>query len=353
MYLAVLLNRAALPLDAARRAALGLAFRDRRVARFVTDRDTRLSVIATGHAAIAFVLAVFVPTLLVVLGPVLLGVIHVAADVRYLVLRRSLPRWWQLAIFCFCAALIGVRVLAETHVLAAGLDRAELALVTAWVLVGLCSGAAASRSPARAAAGAVLVAAVAFVAFGHPKGARLVFAHVHNLVALVLWTVVFRRRASTAVLPVAIVLGSAALLSSGALYGVTMHHGLVRAFGVHIFQAADWLAPVQRAELAVGLTCSYAFLQSVHYVVWLGLIPQDDATGRGLSSFHSSFISLRRDFGTFGLALVGVAVVAVLAGALFDAPRARGLYLSLSLFHGYLELSLLAYFTARGRLPLA
>jgi hypothetical protein len=349
MSLPLLLDRAALPLDAARRATLALALRDRRVAHLVVERDARLSVVVGAHATVAFTLAVLVPTVLVVLGPVLLGVAHVAADVRYLVLRRGLPRYWVTAVFAFALALIGVRVAIEARVAVGAIESAELCLVLGWVLLGLASGGREGRSRVRPLAGAAMALGLAWLAALNPRGARLVFAHTHNLVALVLWVALFRKRASAVALPVVAIVGAALLLASGALYSVTMDHGVTRAFGTHVFETADWLAPGMRADRGVGLTAAYAFLQSVHYLVWLVLVPQDDAAGRGLSSFRRSFSAMSRDFGTLGLGLLGVAVVAVLVGAVFGAQRMRNLYLSLALFHGYLELALLAYFWARGR----
>jgi hypothetical protein len=40
--------------------------------------------------------------------------------------------------------------------------------------------------------------------------------------------------------------------------------------------------------------------------------------------------------------------LAVVVGAVFDARTARSTYLSLAMFHGYLELALFAYFGCRG-----
>jgi len=60
---------------------------------------------------------------------------------------------------------------------------------------------------------------------------------------------------------------------------------------------------------------------------------------------------LIRDFGRSWLTLVVLAAVAVVALAFSDAVRTRHLYLSLALFHGYLELALFGYFWARGTVP--
>jgi hypothetical protein len=56
---------------------------------------------------------------------------------------------------------------------------------------------------------------------------------------------------------------------------------------------------------------------------------------------------LLQDFGARWLAVVALAAFAVVGLALADTVRTRHVYLSLAMFHGYLELALLAYFWAR------
>src|SRR5262245_43171265 len=95
-------ERAAKPLDVVRRAMFRFALGVPSLKSFVTSRDRRVALIATAHALVALVLTILMPTVLIVLGPILLGVAHVAADVRYLVLRRKLPAWWKNAIWIGC-----------------------------------------------------------------------------------------------------------------------------------------------------------------------------------------------------------------------------------------------------------
>lgn len=348
MTLAAALDRATAPLDAVRRLTFSVTLADPRTRWFILPRDRRVAVIATTHAIIAFGLAVFVPTALLVVGPILLGVPHVAADVRYLVLRRGLPRWWLVTIGIFCASLVALRTVAECHLVPASLDRVEFSIVAAWLALALIAGCAESRARIRAVSGALALVAITALTLRDPATARLVFAQGHNIVALVLWAALFRRRRAALAVPIVTVTAGAVLLGSGALYETTLHHADLRAFGLHLFQAADWIAPRVRADYGVGLTCAYAFLQSVHYAVWLHLVPQDDTRGAGLRSFRSSARSLFADFGASGVATTAAAALVVLAASFIDAARTRGVYLSLAMFHGYLELALLAYFWGRG-----
>jgi hypothetical protein len=345
------LQRATVPLDAARRSAFRVALRHPGLSLVVTRRDARLGALASVHAGVAFLLAVFCPVLLLVLGPVLLGVAHVAADVRYLVLRRALPSRARHAVWGLCLALLGLRGLEEGGLGSGWLGHAEWALTSVAVALAVLVGARASRSSARAAGGVGLAALLGALALSDPARARLVFAQAHNVVALLLWLLLFRRNRRAIALPLALVAFGAALLASGQLWGLTVRHGQTSAFGLHVLAASDWIAPGLRAEHAVGLTCAFVFLQSVHYAVWLVFVPQDDPRFEATPSFRASLRGLLRDFGGWWLGAIAVAAVVVVGLSFVDAVRTRHLYLSLAFFHGYLEVVLLGYFWARGEAP--
>ncbi len=80
------LEAAVEPLDVVRRALLQLATRSHLVARVLGRRELRLSFRATAQVLLLFFLAVRVPVALFFIGPILFGVVHLAADVRYLAL---------------------------------------------------------------------------------------------------------------------------------------------------------------------------------------------------------------------------------------------------------------------------
>src|SRR5580704_2483847 len=86
------------PLDRVRRAALQIAARAWRP--LVVDRETRVAVVGTASVVAAFAATALAPVWLLLLGPIVLGVPHVVADVRYLVARPGLHRrraLWVLA----------------------------------------------------------------------------------------------------------------------------------------------------------------------------------------------------------------------------------------------------------------
>ena len=130
------------------------------------------------------------------------------------------------------------------------------------------------------------------------------------------------------------------LLSSGA-----------RAFNLHVLDVAAWIAPVKRVDRAVGLTSAFVFLQAVHYAVWLSVVPQGELPGQGTVGFRRTGNGVLADFGPVGAALVALAFLVVLLGACENPVRSSASYMSLALFHGYLELVVVLYFWVSGQAP--
>jgi len=359
MTTVALAERALRPLDELRRLALRALWMDWPLARaLAARRSVRVPALLTVHALAALALSVLAPSFLLAVGPLVFGVPHLASDVRHLLVRRDGSRWWLWASAGFALALIALRALAE-----AGVRRVPLpfehALAAAWVLLGAAGGAAArgagladttGRRRADVRAGVVLAFAGALAAFAiaAPQTFRMLLLHGHNLVAIGIWLVVFRRRWRSIWLPVAIVLVGAAALAGGAAVAMTVQRGVLSVFGLHVFAAADWLAPGVSDARALAITTSFAFLQSIHYAVWLIAIPAADRPGDGGRAWRTAWRDLCRDLRPAGVWLVvGLALLVAVAGAVTMEPTRR-LFLSLATFHGWLELAVVAYLLARG-----
>jgi hypothetical protein len=359
---AVHIERALRPLDELRRVGLRVLARSWPVGRtLAAQRSVRVPVLLSLHALVAFPAAVLAPSLLLVVGPLVLGVPHLVADVRYLLVRRAWPRWWLAASGGFALALVTVRGLSEAGNRFVSLS-VEQAIASAWVVLGAVGGALSARA-ARAdrappgvrlgeslRAWGVLTAAVglAVVAIGAPRLSRLALLHGHNLVALIVWLALFRR-SRIALVPVAIALAGGAALASGALFGITLRHGALSVVGLHLFAAADWLAPGLSDSRAIAVATSFAFLQSVHYATWLIAIPAGDRAGEGGRSWRAAFRELVRDLTPAGVFAVALVAVLVAGAGLLHAASTRRLVLSLATFHVWLELAVLAYWLARGQ----
>ena len=189
------------------------------------------------------------------------------------------------------------------------------------------------------------LAGVAWLAFTDPTMARVVFAHAHNALGIVVWYVLFRRATWHGLLP----LGFIALAGTGLYFAggqIPERFGWPEWFDLHIRTASAWLAPGLPVAEQRGLVLVYTFLQSVHYAVWLVLVPQQVRRQNGSPTFSMSLKSAWLDFGPKGLLLIGALSATVIAAALADPLTASSVYLFVTPFHGYLEVVALALWVA-------
>lgn len=331
-----------LPVDRAR-AALNRFVLTSALGRGLIRKETRIGAQAVAGIGVAFLLTALAPLLLFAVAPVVLGVPHLAADLRYLVLQPRYRPLVRVLLVAGCVPFVLLRGLPCIGVPIARAAPMEMAFAT------LCLGAAAIASALGAGRARRLlfvlpaVLALGLVASRHADGARIVFAHAHNVVAIVVWGLLFRARRGARralVLPVACTaVATLALVGLGLARGPAL--AATSAFGVQLGTIGGWLAPGLPQRAAVALVLSYVFLQSVHYSIWLGLIPAETVRGEAARSFRMSLRALLRDFGALGLLAVAIVSAATIALGTRDLTRTRDAYLTLSAFHGYLELAVL------------
>jgi len=300
------------------------------------DRARRVAWMGALSVVTSFALTIAAPLWLIALGPVLLGVPHLVADVRYLVVRPGLHRRVVPATLA-AAALVAVCFGAPALVGLAAMVPAVLASRASW--------------PKKALALAAWLA-LSWAAWRDEHLFLLVFLHAHNLVALVLWWRV-RPRDGRAGCTVALVLAGAGVLALGLADGVIRALGGFSApsSGTDFSELVTHMAPGLSADVGLHLVLSFAFLQSIHYALWLRLIPEDARERPAPRSFRASWAALRRDLGWPLLALAGAVALGIAAWGAFDLPGARLGYLKLAAFHGYLELAAGAWLFLERRRP--
>lgn len=343
--MSTIVDRALEPLDDVRRSLWRVVLRVPTLRGVLVRRATRVPWLLSLHALIALSLALLAPALSLVLAPLALGVPHLAADVRYLVLRRALPRalWITLAGGGF--AILALRLFHTPRWLHVEPLFAEHMLGSCQLLLGALFGAAMSPSRVRGALAIAGACALSGLALLSPELFRIALVHAHNLVAIMLWAVLFRRATlRTAWLPLGLIALATCALLSGVGLNFSLRHGLVSLWGMHLFEAADQLAPNIPGELGLSLTISFAFLQSVHYAIWLLAIPQDDARAEGTPNFRMKAKALVRDFGRTGCFIIAALLCVMALGSAISPMRARNTYLTLATFHAWLELAVLAFF---------
>jgi hypothetical protein len=314
------------PLDAARSGLLRLAAPW--VAPLFADRERRVLWLGVVSVASAFVLTGVAPLWLLAFGPLLLGVPHLVADVRYLVVKPGLHRdGWLMA---------GLSLPLAATTLGAGPLFGVLAALVAVLL---------ARRTWRTPIALVVVAALAACAWDFPDVFQLAFVHLHNLVALALWFVLRPRPASHAWIPALAVVGAGAILTGALDPVVTTFGGWVAPiagvdFGEFVSTHTEGLEPT----LAARAVLSFCFLQSVHYAVWLRLIPDDARERRAPRTFRASWCALVHDLGVPALLLALTVAVGIAAWGLLEVSAARD-----ATFHGYLELAIAARWFTEGR----
>ena len=300
------------------------------------DRARRVAWLGGGSVVLAFGLTVAAPLWLLALSPLLLGVPHLLADFRYLVVRPALHRRTAL---CALAAL---------PLLACGFG------APAWVgLLAMAVAVLGARCGwALRLAGLAAWAAMTCAATADESAFVLAFVHLHNAMALALWWAL-RPRDRRALVVVALVLAGVALLLVGALDPVVAAAGgwQVPLAIPGLDSNAQAYAPGAEVPWAMRVVLSFAFLQAVHYAVWLRLVPEDARPRPAPRPFRASWRALRDDLGRPLLGLALLLALGIATWGALDLIAAREGYLRLATFHGYLELAVAALLVLERRRP--
>jgi hypothetical protein len=318
-------------------------------------RQPALRVCVGGSLAMlaALLLTWSMPLVLLAVSPLILGVPHLVADVRYLVLQPGYHRR------LFLALPVGLGLLGASLGLGmrAGLAATALTLILARRAVGRSR----LHSRLRRGLGLLLVAAVACIGWRTDwYWLDLGMAHAHNFIAVLFLSLWLSRRPLSDEhlrqrrwlmfgVPLALFLLISALLSLG---WVSARPGALVAFAGSEWldiDGARWiLAPYLDAAPATRVVLLFAFAQAVHYTVWLRLVPDLTRERPTPRSFRASFEALRSDFGRPLLWLAGATLIGLIVYGFFDLAAARDRYFRIALFHGHLELCALALWWIEG-----
>lgn len=330
-------------LDGARRALLRRLLRVAPLRRLFVDPSLRIPAAGLVAVATSFAFACWQPLVSLWLGAALFGVPHLVAGVRHVVARERVEPLGRAA----CVAALGVGV---WQCCGAG-DGAVRAYV---VLFALALHAELAAAPLRRwlLAGHAAVAVAAAAALVAPRASLLVLSHVHGLGALGYFALRARRR-GVVVWPV---LAAAALVMLGGALGVfdklwaaTLY--APRSASVSIVAEAVGTAFGQPSAVALRRALFlYAFGQSLHFAVWLRLLPELDRPTHVPHSFRRALALFERDCGRLARPALVVAVAAV--PAIFcGGGTAREAYFALTYFHVGLEAAVLARALARPAQP--
>lgn len=282
-----------------------------------------------GPAVVAGALALTLvsPLALLLVTPLVLGVPHVVGDLRCLLLSPQ-ARERRARLLAPLAPLAAMTMLGAAPLLGLGSwPRAQIACGAAAVLAGVFSAGGKTRARTWIASAVV---ALALAACANPAASLVFLAHAHNLIAFA-WFYAWTRDRREARAALWVYVAACAVIFAGA---VDLQLDDVLG-GLSAARLATQLAPGASEELAQRLVSSFAFAQAVHYGVWIWLLPRERAT------------TLRKDLGVRGLWLFAIIALLVPLIALRDPAGARDAYLSFAVFHGWLELAVLAFLLTR------
>ncbi|MBK7827610.1 hypothetical protein [Nannocystis sp.] len=289
----------------------------------VRRRELRVTLMFSAMICTALAATLVAPLWLLILGPLLWGVPHLVSDLRYLVIRTGYhrrPLLWLVA----GAPLLWVG-------LGGGL---------VWGFVGAALAAACARArlaPRLLAVGLLALGGAGFVVMG--RLGDVAFAHAHNFIAVALWWLWRPRSGRLHWLPLALLVAASLFLLSDAALWLAQHSGGLAWFAGRMgpdYQV--WrLSPGVAPDLALRLVLLFCFAQSIHYAVWLQLLPDEDRQRATPPTFRASYEDLRADFGGPGLAIAGLLALGIAVWAAFDLMHASHGYFRMARFHGHLE----------------
>ncbi len=308
----------------------------------------RVAVFGSLSVGLALLLTCTMPLLLLAVSPLLLGVPHLLADVRYLVLQPGYHRRLRLAL-PVAAVLLGAAV-------GLGMRAGLLAMAVTLVLAGARPQDSPARSLLRRGLGLGLVAGLAYLGYRSDfYWLDLGMAHGHNFIAVLIAVLWLRRRPLTGApawslwLPLVLFGAAAVLLGTG---GLTASATALGRFDDHPqlgLDGARWLlAPYLPVDWGTRVVLLFAFAQAVHYGVWLRLLPDVARERDTPRSFTASLSALRAQLSPTLLGLFGLVFIALLLFALLDLAGARERYFRIAMFHGHLELCALALVWVEG-----
>lgn len=301
----------------------------------IRGRELRVAVTAATMVCTALVATLVFPLWLLILGPLVWGVPHLVADLRYMLVRPGYHRRPWLAL------------LAGPPLLWVGLGGGLM-----WGFAAAALGLVAARASAgRQAVGLVAVAGLAgaFAALG--QIGDVVFAHLHNAVAVGLWWAWRPRTSRLHWLPLAMMLAAAGFLVSDAALVAASRSGGLEWFGGGM--GADYqvwrLSPGVSPEWGLRLVLLFCFAQTIHYAVWLQLLPDEDRERAAPPTLRTRWAGLVADMGRpllYGAIAASVGLAAWAARDLMDACHG---YFRMARFHGHLELCAAALMLVEGR----
>jgi hypothetical protein len=307
----------------------------------VTQRWRTVTLLVLGAVGASLALALGAPIATAVIGLILFGILHNLLEIRYVAGRFSglLGRPFLDLLVALISAIVVCRLL--SGIVGRPAQLAEIVLGYAVIALAARHGLEGRR---RHVAWAVVAAATA-VSTAFPAYHFVVLTHLHNVVPLFfLWEWSRRitsRRGRQAFRAVQLlwVVAIPAVVLLGVLDGsLTTDPGIVHSVvgdGQTVLASS---APPGAAATVLGarFLTVFAFMQTMHYVVWVALLPRVAPDASAAFEARAPWVTGPR---LWAAGFLAAAVFAVLFG--IDFAQGKALYAALASYHAYLELPVL------------
>jgi hypothetical protein len=311
------------PLDKVRRSILWTL--SPAIQPLIQNRELRVCVTACLGIIVAFSVTISFPMWQLLLGPILLGIPHVICDIRYLVLKDRLYKhdWiWFAVGLPFLFYFLTNQVFFATFAILLMSTKTRRKGFQRWFVQ-------------------IFSLTLFAISIQWPKLFLYAFLHMHNLIGIGIWWFWRKNRNAWEYIPlVLIVLGTIGILL------LNPHHTnalLYYPASMDVGYYGKLIAGFTTGDLQVSFVLLFAFLQSIHYLVWIRLIPEEDRKQRTPRGFQKSYKALQDDFGFWFLWGSFFALMFFIGYAIYSPSMARTDYLALISFHGFLELVMLVY----------
>jgi hypothetical protein len=314
--------------DGWRRLALRLVLRGPGIRAIFIRPERRVPVAEALCVATAAATSVASPVVSLWLGASVLGLPHILSGIRHVAVRRSLH---PLTRVCVLASVI-LGVLTLVH-LTSGIPF-FIGLFALSMAIEVLTSTAPTAQKAVFLPG---VALGAVVALHWSYFFVIAVTHLHTLTSLSFFSIEARRR-GIRVWPLwglSLLVVAAAL--SGALDTIISQRAWAQNMGPDaVVQILGHVVDTSSATMLARSLFFYAFGQSLHYMVWLRLVPEVDRSSPVPQSFSLALANLKRDFGRWTVPALALCVVGGIA-MIVSGRAARDAYFVLVYFHIGLE----------------
>lgn len=320
-----------------------------------TDRPMRLLVLFAIAFGFYLPMTLLFPIWIAVIGPVIWGLPHILASLRYTKIVESKNSLHFKSFFIFLwTAITFFRIGTDLNLLQIPeffmFDVEIVGLALSVLAFSLLSMSSKQWSMKSLNSGVLLTALVAICAWKAPIEFAAVILMLHNFIAYFYWISqsTTKKDRTVAILALMITSITTALIVMGffdGLYKWITPIGYISIAGLDYSDLGKSLAPwSENYQDWFRFFVAYAFTQALHYFVWMKAIPEQHLKQQMPISFRASYHWLLKDFGQkLGKFLFLFCVAALGIWVFFELKEARLIYFAIASYHGFHEIAGLSF----------